>query len=548
MSMRIPFKVVSCAILLLSLACHAQIQPCPNGTLANVLDTTCSIGNITFTFGPDFHGFNQTADFNNIFTTNFFGPEAIGFVPVIADNQSGFQLISNFVDKTNGTGLNFSTHVASFSYGLKANDTSQVVSETGTVVGNVSQIFINSISAIDHHFFTNQSVLEASPNISFVSFGGGLSNNSPATGTLAIPGIIANINESSFGLGFTTQLDCFAEGGDDANLSSATFVYTTAPRVPTPPGGNFQFQNIDLPGAQSTFADGINDRGQIAGFFQDFAGDIHGYVADGSDFHIVDFPNARGTFPTAISNSGNIVVGAYRDSSGRGHGFTFEGRVFTSIDFPGAIFTSIIDVNDKGDLAGLYLLPHGGGVHGFVRDKNGLITVDFPGQNPSFPFTQAFGINNRQNVIGTFSDNNFNTHGFSLFQGLFQQLDVPGAGTTSPEGVNENGSMAGIYTDLDNVQHGYIQRQNSFVTLDFPGAVGTTIPFQISGSDTIVGNYVDDQGNTHSFLANQLSNGQATHAMDTTPRTTSVQPCSPADWVRHPEKMRIPGTCHSDIP
>lgn len=545
--MRIRFKIVSCAILLFSVACHAQVQPCPSGTLANVLGTTCSIGNITYTFGPDFHGFNQTVDLNNVFTTNFFGPEAIGFVPVTADNQSGFQLISNFVDKTNGTGLNFSQHAANFSYGLKANDASEVVSETGTVVGNVSQVFITSIGAFDHHFFKNQSTLEATPNINFVSFGGGLSTNTPETGTLAIPGITADINDSSSGLGFTTELQCFAEGGDDANLSSATFVYTTAPRVPTPPAGNFQFQNIDLPGAQSTFANGINSRGQIAGFFQDFAGNIHGYIADGSDFHTVDFPNASLTVPTAISNSGNIIVGGYSDASGRGHGFTFENGVFSNIDFPGAIFTSIIDINDKGDLAGVYLLPHRGGVHGFVRDQNGFTTVDFPGQNPTFPFTQAFGINNRENVIGTFLDNNFNTHGFSVFQGVFQQLDVPGAGTTSPEGVNEKGTMAGIYTDLDNLQHGYVQRQNSFVTLDFPGAVGTTIPFQINNSDTIVGNYIDDQGNTHSFLANQLSSGQAAHAMDTTPRRAPVQPCSPADWVRHPEKMRIPGTCHSDI-
>jgi hypothetical protein len=538
--------VLVLSTLLGSVACCAQ-SPCPSGTLAGVLGTTCTIGDITFNFGTNFKGFSQSNDLNNVLTTTPIGPEAIGFLPVTTDNKSGFQLIPGFVANTNGTGLTFSSSVVTFSYGVKANAPAEVVSETVTIVGAVSQVFADNISATDNHLFTNQSAVQLSPTENFTP-GGGLTNIPTVTGVLAVPGITAD-NLDPFGAGFTTQLDAFANGGDDATLNSATFLYTTAPQVPTPPVGSFSLHNVDLPGAQSTFATGINNRGQITGFFQDSLGAIHGYVADGADFHIVDFPDASITFPGGLSNSGKIA-GAYTDAAGKGHGFTLEDGVFTSIDFPGAVFTSIIDINERGDLAGLYLLPRsaGGGVHGFIQDENGFTTLDFPNQAFVIPFTEAFGINNREEVNGLFLDANGNPHGFSWLRGVFQQIDVPGAGTTSPQGLNEAGGMVGIYTDLDGIQHGYVQRGSNFATLDFPGAVGTTILFQINDAGTIIGNYVDDQGNTHSFTADQQhGSGEAGQAKDAprAPRKTPSQTCSPADWTRHPEKMRNPGTCHS---
>lgn len=123
---------------------------------------------------------------------------------------------------------------------------------------------------------------------------------------------------------------------------------------------------------------------------------------------------------------------------------------------------------------------------------------------------------------------------------------VPGAETTSPEGLNDGNSMVGIYTDLDGVQHGYLQRGTGFSTLDFPGAVGTTILLQINDSGTTVGNYIDDQGLTHSFTAELQPESQAQgNSQSAEPvHTAPAQSCSPADWVRHPDKLRNPHVCH----
>lgn len=529
--------------LLASLTCLAKIQRCPTGTLADVMGTTCTIGDITYTFGTDFHGFTTVDDqATNVFSTTFFGPDAIGFVPIASANQSGFQLVPNFVANTNGTGLFFVETLAKFSYGLQANDTSEVLSETVTIDGDITQTNFAFIQGFDVHTFNNQSFAQAGPTDIF-AFGALAFNQPTVTSTLPEPGISAGIVNPD-GSGFTTEFFAQAEGGDIANLRSSTFLYTTAPRVTTPPAGNFRFQSVDIPG-ESAIAQGINNLGQIVGNLQDSFGSTHGYVQDGLNLRQIDFPNATSTFAEALSNSG-MVAGGYSDPFGGFHGYVLDGGTFASVDFPGAIFTEIFDINDQGDLTGVYQSPDFG-IHGFIRDKNGFTSVDDPAQTFFFPSTEALGINNRGTVVGFFRDARSRAHGFSLFHELFQQIDVPGAISSVPEGLNESETIVGVYRDLDHTLHSYIQRGDNFTTLDFPGAVGTTAVFQINDQGTMLGNYIDDQGVTHSFIADQLpGSAQDASGPNINPIVTGapIQTCSPADWVRHPETMRVPKICH----
>jgi hypothetical protein len=528
------FGGLALTVLLIGLSCFAQAQPCSTGPLANVLGTSCTIGHITFNFGSNFQGFSQADG-----TTGFFGPDAIGFAPINSGNQSGFQLTLNFVANPNATSLDSSSSHASFSYGLQTDATSEIVSETASIVGNVTQVSFDAISAFDTHRFTNGFFAQISPSVNFSQ--SGFFNEPQATATLTSPGVSAGMIDPR-GSPFTTAVNAIADSSDDATLSSASFIYTTAPRIPTPPEGNFRFQNIDLPIApQTTAANGINDRGQIVGSFQDAQGSIHGYVMEGTDFQTFDFPSASLTIPRAISNSGTIV-GGYSDAFGNAHGFVLENGTFTSMDFPGAIFTQISGVNERGDLAGLYQLSDFS-VHGFIRDRNGITSIDDPQQTFFLPFTEAFRINDRKNVIGEFVDRNARFHGFSLLNGIFQQIDVPGSESTTPQGLNNADDIVGTYTDLNGVQHGYVQRGNNFSTLDFPGVAGTTIPFQITDSGTIVVIFVDDQGFFHSFIADQQP-GSGPSPDTGRAKSNPTQTCSPADWGNHPEKLRSARVCH----
>ena len=182
------------------------------------------------------------------------------------------------------------------------------------------------------------------------------------------------------------------------------------------------FATIDVPGASSTQAFGINPKGNIVGSYLNAAG-LHGFLLSKGAFTTIDVPGASFTQALGINPEGN-VVGVYGNATGT-HGFLLRRRerdddgdndAFTTIDFPGASFTQAVGINPKGTVVGVY--SNATGTHGFQlrrreRDDKGdddaFTTIDVPGAS----FTGAFGINPKGNVVGVYS-NATGTHGFLL--------------------------------------------------------------------------------------------------------------------------------------
>ena len=74
-----------------------------------------------------------------------------------------------------------------------------------------------------------------------------------------------------------------------------------------------------MPGATSTSAFGINDSGEIAGFFSDSTGQSHGFILSSGLFHVVDVAGAKGTLVTRLKNDG-AIAGVYGDALDEQHG------------------------------------------------------------------------------------------------------------------------------------------------------------------------------------------------------------------------------------
>ena len=147
----------------------AQAPSCPSGTLANVLGTSCSIGNLTFGFHDDFHGFVGITEIStNVFTFTPLSPDQIGFTPVQTDTQAGFVLNTHFLDNTNGTGLFFSEHAAAFSYTVQVNGAFQITAESSQVSGSITPVDTVQISAFDEQCFTNGQCIQVAPTVNFV--------------------------------------------------------------------------------------------------------------------------------------------------------------------------------------------------------------------------------------------------------------------------------------------------------------------------------------------------------------------------------------------
>lgn len=82
------------------------------------------------------------------------------------------------------------------------------------------------------------------------------------------------------------------------------------------------FTSLDVNGASSTMAWGINDAGAITLQATDAAGTTHAYLYNGGAYQLIDVPNAIQSFVHGINNNGDIVY-TVEDANGFSWGVFF---------------------------------------------------------------------------------------------------------------------------------------------------------------------------------------------------------------------------------
>jgi uncharacterized membrane protein len=291
-----------------------------------------------------------------------------------------------------------------------------------------------------------------------------------------------------------------------------------------------EFTTIDPPGASGelTFAIGINDHGQIVGYYLDACGTFHGFLRDKKgDFTIIDHPDSPlGTVALDINNRGEIV-GVYGDAEETTHGFLRDRRGgFTAIDPPGASFTEAVGINGRGQIVGFYLDAEGT-IHGFLRDRGRgarreegvFTTIELPGALA----TSVDDINNRGQIVGTYSEVS-NTRpldaprAYLLDDGAFTLIDAFGADNTQIGRINDRGEFVGAYFDAGGPTLGFLRdRRGGFTTIEVPGAEQTGAA-GINNRGQIVGAYVDAAGTDPIFVCGA---GASTQSTSQAPNMTS---------------------------
>jgi len=264
------------------------------------------------------------------------------------------------------------------------------------------------------------------------------------------------------------------------------------------------FTQIDFPGATNTVTVGINDPGQIVGFFIDSGAATHSYLLDNGAFTQIDVPGATETNALGINDCGQIV-GSF-GPVGAEHGFLLDKGVFTQIDFPGSTRTLAFGINKRGQIVGSFA-DVGGIAHGFLLDDGVFTQIDVP----SAPQTLAFGINDRGKIVGEVLDaGGVLINGFLLDDGVFTRIDFPGAARTAATGINDRGQIVGEFAVAGgNVARSFLLDDGVFIPIDAPDAIATTAS-GINNRAQIVGRFADAAGVFHGFLARKEQfNGNA---------------------------------------
>ncbi len=266
------------------------------------------------------------------------------------------------------------------------------------------------------------------------------------------------------------------------------------------PAVSVQFLNsFDYPGATNTTPIGINDNGDISGYYVDGNNVTRGFIRlrNGTFLPAIVEPNDNGnsTRGQRINNS-RVVCGYYSGNSAF-HGFLFSAGRFREFNLQGAQNTLIFANNDIGSFVGSY-----GDLStlGAFLNSGGVTTLfNVAGSG----VTEPLGINNFDEIVGFYFDPSFNAHGF-LRDGAGTQtfpMDFPGATFTYLTDLNDSRIMVGLYGDPAGALHGFVLPPGSqAVPFDVPGAVETGLN-GINNSGIMCGRYTDTNGIPHGYIA-----------------------------------------------
>jgi uncharacterized membrane protein len=164
-----------------------------------------------------------------------------------------------------------------------------------------------------------------------------------------------------------------------------------------------RFRTIDVPGAALTQPLGINNRGDVVGAYLEAGpgndpyatGRLRGFVMRHGRFRSIDFPGAVGTKVAGINDRGQMV-GYYDTEDNRRRGFLLSRGRFTRLDGPGAELTLPSGIDNRGRVVGAYLDPNGVNGRGFLWRNGRYTTIVAPGGRTD---SVAIAINDRGEIL-----------------------------------------------------------------------------------------------------------------------------------------------------
>ena len=273
----------------------------------------------------------------------------------------------------------------------------------------------------------------------------------------------------------------------------------------------FRYVAINFPGSVGTEARGINNFGEIVGFYRlgrsdcdfGFTGcTIHGFKLVSGHFTTINVAGSDHVKVLGV-NDGGDVVGAYSTSDGHIHGFLLHHTgFFQKIDQPGSSFNFANGVNNS-------LTVAGNGITGFLWRNGVFTTLDITNHAAGGESETINGISNPGIIVGDL----FRADFFNGWQKAAGDLDVfqrIGGSDTHVNGVNGRDDLVGA---APSTLAGFVSFHNEFETFEsssaeplhpvpikFPHASGTT-PWSINFNQMIVGTYLDNLNVSHGFLA-----------------------------------------------
>ncbi len=328
----------------------------------------------------------------------------------------------------------------------------------------------------------------------------------------AVPALAVSVMIAALGLVACSGTAPMSSGGSlPATAQKSSVPEFTAKPSPTP--YSFNFETVNKPGADSNHVTGINQLGQITGYYGtgSKSDPAVGYKSAPpySKFQPVRYPGAINTYPMGISD--DFLDSGYFLSNTTGNhtfGFVKEHGLYTLYkDFktpkgPNTV-NELLGINDSDVAVGFYTdLSGNNHAYELFATEGKFVNLDPPG----FSSTVGAGITNQGNVAGFGVTSKGATEGWIYLNGVYRTLSYPGSTSTEALGINWEDQVAGEYTSKDGTTHGFVvtkanTNQPIWQAIDEPDAAGVTVINSINHHHAIAGWYVDSTGDTDGFVA-----------------------------------------------
>jgi uncharacterized membrane protein len=263
---------------------------------------------------------------------------------------------------------------------------------------------------------------------------------------------------------------------------------------------NFTYRTIAGDGVTNVF--GINDLGTTVG--TDESGS---FTENNGIFNPIQFPSDEYAYATAINDQGNLV-GLKVDSNNSG--FLDIGGAFTDLSIPSApslLYTHPNDVNASNAVAGYYdsLLGGRNYFQGFLYAAGTYTTINDPNSSPADYGSVVRGVNDEGDIVGSYYTDNFQGEISFLYKnGVFTNLQYPGADYTEASGITDSGEIVGTYTVSNGgPAHGFVDINGTFSSLQMPVPfIDNTVIQGVNNYGVVAGYYHNyETGETLGFTA-----------------------------------------------
>jgi hypothetical protein len=259
--------------------------------------------------------------------------------------------------------------------------------------------------------------------------------NAPgATGTY-----VYAINDSGEIVGYITGGDC----SETSDQSSCGFVDVK---------GKFTTVACELENATDFFD--LSNTNEVVGAYSFFGG-VNGLIWEGNEAcsPLADPDGSASTEAWGVNDKGNIV-GFYTDSAGNFQGFEYlaSTETYSTISCSGWTDTRAYGINDAGVIVGDVANSTSGPFSAFVL-RSGKCTVF---NYPKAADTYARGINKSGEISGFYTSTTGVTSGFQKTGSKYTSLSYPKSVGTLAYHLNDSGQIAGWYENAAGTFHGFI--------------------------------------------------------------------------------------------